>query len=42
VAGISRLGPLALVEAAGWLVLLHALLGVVWRRGMVRYEAVGT
>ncbi len=40
--GISRLSPWVLAEAAAWVVVLHLLFARVWRRGMLRYEAVGT
>lgn len=40
--GISRLGAGVLVEAAAWAVALHLLYAAVWRRGLGRYEAVGT
>lgn len=42
VSGISELRPWILVEATVWAVLLHVAFRRVWRRGMLRHEAVGT
>lgn len=42
ISGISRLEPWILLEAAAWAVLLHLVFARIWRRGMLRYEAVGT
>ena len=42
ISGISSLSPLVLVAALGWVFALHLVFRVVWRRGLRRYEAVGT
>jgi ABC-2 type transport system permease protein len=42
VSGISRLSPWMLVEALAWVVVLHVAFARMWRRGVRRYEAVGT
>lgn len=42
ISGISVLSPWVLAEATAWIVVVHLLFGRVWRRGMLRYEAVGT
>ena len=42
ISGISVLSPWVLMEAALWIVVLHELFAAIWRRGMKRYEAVGT
>ena len=42
ISGISVVSPWTLVEAAGWIVVLHLLFTEMWKRGMRRYEAVGT
>ncbi|GIG41803.1 ABC-2 family transporter protein [Cellulomonas phragmiteti] len=41
-AGIGDHGPTVLLEALAWVLVLHLLLRVVWRRGLRRYEAVGS
>ena len=42
VSGISDLGMGVVFEAFAWVVALHVVFGGVWRRGLRRYEAVGT
>ena len=42
VAGISRLTPWMLLECLAWVVMLHVAFARMWRRGLRRYEAVGT
>jgi ABC-2 type transport system permease protein len=42
VSGITVLTPWVLLEAAAWIVVLHLLFARIWRRGMRRFEAVGT
>lgn len=42
ISGISRLEPWMPAEAAAWIVAVHLLFAWVWRRGMLRFEAVGT
>lgn len=42
VAGISRLSPWMLLEALGWVAVLHLAFAGMWRHGLRRYEAVGT
>lgn len=42
ISGISRLSPWTLLEALAWIVLLHLAFARMWRRGLRRYEAVGT
>lgn len=39
---ISRLSPWILVEALVWAVALHLAFARLWRRGLLRFEAVGT
>jgi ABC-2 type transport system permease protein len=42
VSGISLLSPWMILEALVWVVLLHLAFARMWRRGLLRYEAVGT
>jgi ABC-2 type transport system permease protein len=42
VSGISRLTPWMPVEALAWVLVLHLAFARMWRRGLLRYEAVGT
>lgn len=42
IAGIGDHGPLLVLECLAWIVVLHLVLRVVWRRALRRYEAVGT
>jgi ABC-2 type transport system permease protein len=42
ISGISRLGPWLPLEALAWAVTLNLCFRAMWRRGLLRYEAVGT
>ncbi|CUR59527.1 membrane hypothetical protein [metagenome] len=42
VSGIGTLSPWTLLEALAWGVALHLVYARIWRRGLRRYEAVGT
>lgn len=42
ISGISVLTPWMLLEALLWVGLLHLAFARMWRRGLLRYEAVGT
>jgi ABC-2 type transport system permease protein len=42
ISGISRLSPWMVLEALAWVATLHVAFARLWRRGLLRYEAVGT